>query len=244
MPRSWPQSIEPIYRYPVKGLSPEAAAARDLAAGKTLPADRLYAIENGPSGFDPAAPGLLAEDPLPDADAQRAAGARCDTALRRRQPHADDPRRTAARSRAATCARRRAARRSSSSSPLHAPTNCAGRRRCCARAGPQLLRRRQEGGLDHQSGVGRGAGDRGRRAGRSAALSRQCLRRAAGRPGTSSICSARRSRSATARLKVVKRIVRCAATNVDPDTGMRDLAIPEHAAADLRPHRLRRLCAR
>ena len=26
--------------------------------------------------------------------------------------------------------------------------------------------------------------------------------------------------------KIVKRIVRCAATNVDPDTGMRDLAIP------------------
>jgi uncharacterized protein YcbX len=31
---------------------------------------------------------------------------------------------------------------------------------------------------------------------------------------------------ARARLKVVKRIVRCAATNVDPDTGARDLAIP------------------
>ncbi len=29
-----------------------------------------------------------------------------------------------------------------------------------------------------------------------------------------------------ARLKIVKRIVRCAATNVDPDTGIRDLAIP------------------
>jgi uncharacterized protein len=29
-----------------------------------------------------------------------------------------------------------------------------------------------------------------------------------------------------ARLKIVKRIVRCAATNVDPDTGMRDLSIP------------------
>jgi uncharacterized protein YcbX len=26
---------------------------------------------------------------------------------------------------------------------------------------------------------------------------------------------------------VVKRIVRCAATDVDPDTGMRDLAIPK-----------------
>lgn len=30
-----------------------------------------------------------------------------------------------------------------------------------------------------------------------------------------------------AQLKVVKRIVRCAATNVDPDTGMRDLALPK-----------------
>jgi hypothetical protein len=30
-----------------------------------------------------------------------------------------------------------------------------------------------------------------------------------------------------ARVKVVKRIVRCAATEVDPDTGMRDLPIPQ-----------------
>ena len=30
----------------------------------------------------------------------------------------------------------------------------------------------------------------------------------------------------SARLKVVKRIVRCAATEVDPDTGIRDLEIP------------------
>jgi uncharacterized protein len=29
-----------------------------------------------------------------------------------------------------------------------------------------------------------------------------------------------------ARLKIVKRIVRCAATDVDPDTGIRDLSIP------------------
>ena len=28
------------------------------------------------------------------------------------------------------------------------------------------------------------------------------------------------------RLKIVKRIVRCAATEVDPDTGIRDLQIP------------------
>ena len=33
-----------------------------------------------------------------------------------------------------------------------------------------------------------------------------------------------------ARLKVVKRIVRCAAVNVDPETAERDLAIPQGAA--------------
>ena len=48
--------IHAIYRYPVKGLSPEPLGRAHLAVGATLPADRLYAIENGPSGFDPAAP--------------------------------------------------------------------------------------------------------------------------------------------------------------------------------------------
>jgi uncharacterized protein YcbX len=36
-----------------------------------------------------------------------------------------------------------------------------------------------------------------------------------------------------ARLKVVKRIVRCAATNVDPDTGERDLNIPKSLQQNL-----------
>jgi uncharacterized protein YcbX len=49
-------TIDAIYRYPVKGLSPEQLPVVDLSVGKTLPADRRYAIENGPSGFDPAAP--------------------------------------------------------------------------------------------------------------------------------------------------------------------------------------------
>lgn len=51
--------IQAIYRYPVKGLSPQPLARAALAQGMTLPADRLYAIENGPSGFDPAAPNYL-----------------------------------------------------------------------------------------------------------------------------------------------------------------------------------------
>ena len=49
-------TIQAIYRYPVKGLSAQALPRVMLSKGRTLPADRLYAIENGPSGFDPAAP--------------------------------------------------------------------------------------------------------------------------------------------------------------------------------------------
>ncbi len=52
-------TIESIYRYPVKGLSPERMAEVDLEVGQPLPGDRQYAIENGPSGFDPAAPSYL-----------------------------------------------------------------------------------------------------------------------------------------------------------------------------------------
>jgi uncharacterized protein YcbX len=48
--------IDSIYRYPVKGLTPEQLARVSLRPGQTLPADRRYAIENGPSGFDPAEP--------------------------------------------------------------------------------------------------------------------------------------------------------------------------------------------
>jgi len=49
-------AVHAIYRYPVKGLSPEALKRVTLRADETLPADRRYAIENGPSGFDPAHP--------------------------------------------------------------------------------------------------------------------------------------------------------------------------------------------
>jgi uncharacterized protein len=51
--------IASLFRYPVKGLSPEPLPRVALQAGQTLPADRRYAIENGPSGFDPEAPEWL-----------------------------------------------------------------------------------------------------------------------------------------------------------------------------------------
>jgi uncharacterized protein YcbX len=51
--------ITGIYRYPVKGLTPEPLAGTGLKPGRTLASDRRYAIENGPSGFDPGMPTWL-----------------------------------------------------------------------------------------------------------------------------------------------------------------------------------------
>jgi len=56
-----PPEITGIYRYPVKGLTPEPLPRAALNPGQTLLADRRYAIENGPSGFDPAEPKWLAK---------------------------------------------------------------------------------------------------------------------------------------------------------------------------------------
>lgn len=45
-----------IFRHPVKGFTPEPMRAVALAPGRGFPFDRVWAVENGPSGFDPAAP--------------------------------------------------------------------------------------------------------------------------------------------------------------------------------------------
>jgi MOSC domain-containing protein len=52
-------AISSLYRYPVKGLSPEALGSVLLEPGKTLPWDRAFAIENGPGRFDPENPKYL-----------------------------------------------------------------------------------------------------------------------------------------------------------------------------------------
>ncbi|WP_238123466.1 MULTISPECIES: MOSC domain-containing protein [unclassified Xanthobacter] len=51
-----PATVTALYRHPVKGLSAEPLAAVQLEAGAFFPGDRLYAVENGPCGFDPATP--------------------------------------------------------------------------------------------------------------------------------------------------------------------------------------------
>lgn len=49
-------TIADIYRYPVKGLSPERLDRVSLEPDRCLPFDRVYAVENGGREFDPDAP--------------------------------------------------------------------------------------------------------------------------------------------------------------------------------------------
>lgn len=51
-----PISVASLHRYPVKGLSPEPLDEARLTAGDYFPGDRLFAVENGPAGFDPVEP--------------------------------------------------------------------------------------------------------------------------------------------------------------------------------------------
>lgn len=51
--------VAAIFRHPVKGFTPEPLDHVDLAPGEGFPHDRVYAVENGPSGYDPQAPAFL-----------------------------------------------------------------------------------------------------------------------------------------------------------------------------------------
>lgn len=51
--------IASLYRYPVKGLSPQKLDHAVLNAGRTIAWDRAFAIENGPGRFEPDNPKYL-----------------------------------------------------------------------------------------------------------------------------------------------------------------------------------------
>ncbi|MGC8476460.1 MAG: MOSC domain-containing protein [Acetobacteraceae bacterium] len=51
--------IEYLYRYPVKGLSAEALEAAEVEPGGAIPWDRAFALAQGDAGFDPAHPAFL-----------------------------------------------------------------------------------------------------------------------------------------------------------------------------------------
>lgn len=48
--------VEHLYRYPVKGLTPEALDEIAVEAGHCIPHDRRFALAQGDAPFDPAAP--------------------------------------------------------------------------------------------------------------------------------------------------------------------------------------------
>ena len=217
--------IHAIYRYPIKGLSPEPLERTELAVHETLPGDRLYAIENGPSGFDPAAPRhqpkqrylmLMRNERLAQ--------------LRTRFDHANHTLAVEAQGREAV------------RGDLRTPEGRAAIERFfavfCAdelRGAPKVL---------HAPGFS--FSDVAHKMVSIINLaSVSAVEGAVGRPvhplrfrgnvyvtgwpawHEFDLVGREIAVGKRARLKIIKPIVRCAATNVDPDTGMRDLSIPD-----------------
>ena len=52
-------SIAALFRHPIKGFTPEKLDLATLRPGEAFPGDRLFAVEDGPCGFDPAAPAFV-----------------------------------------------------------------------------------------------------------------------------------------------------------------------------------------
>ncbi len=182
--------IHAIYRYPVKGLSPEPLARTTLAVQDTLPADRLYAIENGPSGFDPAAPRHQPK--------QRYLMLMRNERLAQLRTRFDDSSHTLA-----IEVQGREVARGDLRTPAGRVVSIINLASVAAVANAVD---RPVHPLRFRANVyvtGWPAWHEFDLVGREIAL------------------------GASARLKIIKPIVRCAATNVDPDTGMRDLSIPD-----------------
>ncbi len=219
-----PATIKALFRYPVKGLSPQPLQRTRLSPGLTVPADRLYAIENGPIGFDPAAPAYFPKQRfLMLMKNERLAALRTDydEASHTLTIHWED--REAARGELRTAQGRAAVE--------------AFFVRYCAdelRGPPKVLH-----------GEGHSFSDVAKKVVSIVNLASVAeVENAVGAPVDPLRFRANVFVSGwpawrefalmgetlaigEARLKVVKRIVRCAATNVDPQTGIRDLSIPQ-----------------
>ncbi len=216
--------IQAIYRYPVKGLSPQALSRVSLRPGQTLPADRLYAVENGPTGFDPAAPAYFPKQRflmLMRNERLAALHTDYDEASHVLTIHWEG--REAARGDLRTVGGRTAIER-------FLADYCADE----LRGPPKVL-----------AGEGHSFSDVAKKVVSIINLgSVAAVETAIGAPVNPLRFRAnvyvegwpawhefdllgRELALGGARVKIVKRIVRCAATEVDPDTGMRDLEIPE-----------------
>jgi len=54
-------NIESLYRYPVKGLTPEPLESAALTPGRCIPWDRAFALAQGDAAFDPANPAWVSK---------------------------------------------------------------------------------------------------------------------------------------------------------------------------------------
>src|SRR5215813_3244572 len=220
-----PPKINAIYRYPVKGLSPEPLAGTLLTPGQTVPSDRLYAIENGPSSFDPQAPRHQPKTRyLMLMRNERLATLRTRFEDASHELTIESDGRTAVRGDLRTTAGRQ-------NVESFFAQFCADE----LRGPPRVLH-----------APGHSFSDVARKVVSIINLSSvSALETAIGAPvhplrfrgnvyvegwpawHEFDLLGQEIAIGQNARLKVVKRIVRCAATNVDPDTGARDLAVPE-----------------
>ena len=216
--------IVAIHRYPVKGLSPEALTRTTLSSGLAVPCDRLYAIENGPSGFDPANPSYFPK--------QRFLMLMRNARLAELRTRFDDATHTLA---------IRHRNREVTRGDLRTAEGCAAIETFFAEhCGPEL-----NGPPRMLHAEGHSFSDVARKVVSIINLASVAeienavgatvnpLRfrgnlHVAGWPAWSEfdLLNATVAIGRDVRLKVVKRIVRCAATEVDPDTGVRDLPIP------------------
>jgi uncharacterized protein len=225
--------IAAIYRYPIKGLSPELLPRTTLTPGQTVPGDRLYAIENGPSGFDPIArPYLPKTQFLMLMTNERLAQLRCTfdhvSHILTIEPPAAEPGSGLLWDRVVRGDLRTADGRAAIEKFF--AMFCADE----LRGPPRILHAPSHSFSDVASKVvsiinlASVAAIEG-----LVGVSVNPLRFRGnvyvdGWPAWSELDLVGKDLTiGTAQLKVVKRIVRCAATNVDPDTGLRDLQIPK-----------------
>ena len=216
-------TIQSIYRYPVKGLSPQAMPQVILAVGATLPADRAYALENGPTGFDPAHPAYFPK--------QRFLMLMRNERLAALNTDYDEASHTLSIHHGGLVAARGDLRTAEGRASIETfmATFCADE----LKGPPKVL-----------AGEGHSFSDVAKKVVSIINLaSVAAVESAVGAPVDPLRFRAnlyvagwpawhefdlmnREIMAGTARLKVVKRIVRCAATNVDPQTGIRDMEIP------------------
>jgi uncharacterized protein YcbX len=215
--------VHGIYRYPVKGLSPEPLPRTKLAVGATVAGDRLYAIENGPSGFDPLAPRhfpkqrylmLMRNERLARLrtrfdDVSHTLGIESDGHETRADLTTTVGRTTVERFFAGYCADELRG----PPKVLHAPPFSFSD---VAAKVVSIINLASVGAIEDTVGVA------------VHPLRFRANVYVTGWPAWHEFDLLGREIAigASARLKIVKRIVRCAATNVDPETGVRDLEIP------------------